>query len=337
MASHLQLNAHTLGPHVVGQRVVIRRLIPGEVGPTGGPAFRDLLGICLAWNEDDIVVEHHDGTRVSIPIKLIVSGKPVPPRPSVRHRASAAEAQTRLLPLFDPTQVEPLGAWKLRGDLRPELTAHLGAEPASVAALAHTCLAMGEPGIPLAAAAAGIIAHYTRFGLPARAQVRAGSDADLFLREEEWVEQSQARSGVWLGSVSKARRELRQAKISPSYLDDIVGTEPPNPEPDDSLDHLGQLGAAITDEGQIVASYAQDWLGIVTLEVFPAASAPTEVQLRLIAGALAWGAERGASTVWIPDPTITQAMGEVAMWAELDLAHHHRYSVLQAPPQPAGS
>ena len=40
--------AASLGPHVVGERVVVRRLLRGETGPTGGPAFTDLLGTCLS-------------------------------------------------------------------------------------------------------------------------------------------------------------------------------------------------------------------------------------------------------------------------------------------------
>ena len=40
---------HALGPHVVGLRVVVRRVLPGETGPTGGPAMTDVLGVCEAW------------------------------------------------------------------------------------------------------------------------------------------------------------------------------------------------------------------------------------------------------------------------------------------------
>ena len=41
--------AHGLGPHVVGQRVVVRRVVRGETGPSGGPAMTDVLGICTSW------------------------------------------------------------------------------------------------------------------------------------------------------------------------------------------------------------------------------------------------------------------------------------------------
>jgi hypothetical protein len=81
-----------LGPHVVGQRVVVRRVVVGETGPTGGPAFTDVLGVCVAW--DPCVVETGSGSRVVIPLAEIVSGKPVPPRPSQRLRAGFGECES---------------------------------------------------------------------------------------------------------------------------------------------------------------------------------------------------------------------------------------------------
>ena len=73
--------AHRLGPHVVGQRVVVRRVVPGETGPSGGPAMTDVLGVCLRWSDGECVVQPETGPAVTIPLRLIVSGKPVPPRP----------------------------------------------------------------------------------------------------------------------------------------------------------------------------------------------------------------------------------------------------------------
>src|ERR1700740_2317011 len=80
-----------LGPHVVGQRVVVRRVLPGETGPSGGPAMTDLLGICEAWADGVASVRAEDGTLVEIPFEHIVSGKPVQPRPGVGKRDSVLE------------------------------------------------------------------------------------------------------------------------------------------------------------------------------------------------------------------------------------------------------
>jgi len=87
---------HSLGPHVVGQRVVVRRIVPGETGPTGGPAFTDVLGTCESWSDAEVVVRTEEGDEVRIPTGLIVSGKPVPPRPSRFRRLTDAEVDARL-------------------------------------------------------------------------------------------------------------------------------------------------------------------------------------------------------------------------------------------------
>jgi hypothetical protein len=77
--------ARSLGPHVVGQRIIVRRLVRGETGPSGGPAMTDLLGTCVAWEAGACVVSPDaGGPDVSVPLADIVSGKPVPPRPSRR-------------------------------------------------------------------------------------------------------------------------------------------------------------------------------------------------------------------------------------------------------------
>ena len=73
-----------LGPHVVGQRVVVRRVLRGEVGPTGGPAMTDVLGTCESWADGVMTVRREDATIVEIATADIVSGKPVPPRPPRR-------------------------------------------------------------------------------------------------------------------------------------------------------------------------------------------------------------------------------------------------------------
>ncbi len=68
----------------VGQRVVVRRVIRGEVGPSGGPAMTDVLGTLVSWDDDAICVQRDDGSRVDICRSDIVAGKPVPPRPRPR-------------------------------------------------------------------------------------------------------------------------------------------------------------------------------------------------------------------------------------------------------------
>ena len=86
----------------------------GETGPSGGPAMTDVLGVCTSWGDGLCVVAPEAGEPVRIRLADIVSGKPVPPRPSSRHRVSALEAQRRALALWPDLETEPLGDWLLR-------------------------------------------------------------------------------------------------------------------------------------------------------------------------------------------------------------------------------
>lgn len=73
-----------VGPECVGRRVVVRHLVPGERGPSGGPAVTDVLGMMRSWDGTTTVVETRDGTLVTIEISAIVAGKVIPPPPEKR-------------------------------------------------------------------------------------------------------------------------------------------------------------------------------------------------------------------------------------------------------------
>ena len=68
--------ASSLGPHVVGQRIVVRRMLRGETGPTGGPAMTDVLGVCVSWADGRCVVRREEGDLVEMATADIVTGKP---------------------------------------------------------------------------------------------------------------------------------------------------------------------------------------------------------------------------------------------------------------------
>lgn len=72
-----------LGEHCVGTRVVVRRRIPGETGPSGGPALTDLLGVMESWSTTSTRIRTDAGV-VEVPLSDIVAGKRVPDRPPRR-------------------------------------------------------------------------------------------------------------------------------------------------------------------------------------------------------------------------------------------------------------
>jgi N-acetylglutamate synthase len=75
-----------LGPSDVGHRVVVRRLLRGETGPSGGPAFADVIGELESWEAGTLRVRRRDGVLVSINAADVVAGKRVPPPPPRRRR-----------------------------------------------------------------------------------------------------------------------------------------------------------------------------------------------------------------------------------------------------------
>src|SRR5262245_55148840 len=156
-----RVGSHLLGPNVVGRRIVVRRLVRGERGPSGGPAMTDHLGVCTAWEDGYCLLETDRGT-VAVPVSDIVSGKPVPPRPSLRQRVPPRAAHLHSMAMWPEITTEPLGEWLLRVDHSPG---------DRVVARANSVLAMGDPGIPVVDAAARTHEFYTAHGRPTWAQV----------------------------------------------------------------------------------------------------------------------------------------------------------------------
>jgi N-acetylglutamate synthase len=72
----------TLSRDDVGRRVVVRRVLAGERGPSGGPAMADVLGILEECEEDHLVVRRRDGEAVRVAVADIVAAKTVPPPPA---------------------------------------------------------------------------------------------------------------------------------------------------------------------------------------------------------------------------------------------------------------
>jgi hypothetical protein len=74
----------SLSPDDVGHRVVVRRVLPGQTGPSGGPALTDVLGVLEGWEAGVLRVRREDGGLVAIAAAEVVAGKRIPPRPPRR-------------------------------------------------------------------------------------------------------------------------------------------------------------------------------------------------------------------------------------------------------------
>jgi GNAT superfamily N-acetyltransferase len=296
-----------LGPHVVGQRVVVRRVLRGETGPSGGPALTDLLGTCLSWGDGACVVQPESGPAVTIALADIVSGKPVPPRPSVRHRVTPLVAQRRALALWPDLTTEPLGDWTLRHSTT------------STARRANSVLAVAPSGVD--GDFERVVEFYAaRTGRPIAA-VLPDSPEDALFRGHGWVlESNDADTLFQIAPVAQALRALRGSRqarppVRPVSYDgdgDVVTVR------------LGDLASG-------VAAYGDDWVGFRGIEVAPD-QRRQGLGVAVMAALLEWGAERGATTAYLQ--VLGDNVAALGLYERLGFVTHHAYRYLASPASP---
>lgn len=297
--------AHLLGPHVVGQRVVIRRTVPGETGPTGGPAFVDVLGVCTWWGDGTAVVVPESGEPVTIAIGQIVSGKPVPPRPSPRLRVSARGAELRTASLWPAVTATPLGDWSLRHQPTPE---------GRLLKRANSCLAMGDPGVPFEQATAEVVAFYARHDRRPLVQVEADADLEQTFLAAGWQPLDRGESAFQLASVARLARALPAPDENLVRIDTRSAAEP------DAAAHriLRAQATAAGARGEAVLD--GDWLALHGLAVDPERRRQGLARA-VLAGLVEWGAERGAITAWLHVETDNEPA--LALYESLGFTTHH--------------
>jgi N-acetylglutamate synthase len=293
---------HRLGPHVVGQRVVVRRLLRGQTGPSGGPAFSDILGVCTSWADGVCVVQPESGEPMAIATADIVSGKPVPPRPSPRQRVGALEAQVRALALWPRLETRPLGDWLLRHS------------PTSTARRANSVLAMAPSGV--ADDYEQVVEFYAgRTGRPIAAVLPDSAEDELF-SSHGWVAESRDADTLFqLVGVAQARRAA-VSRQAPESL----------PQPPCELDEDGDLVTVrLGDRARGVAAYDRDWVGMRGIEVAPE-HRRQGLALAVVAALLDWGAERGATTAYVQ--VLADNAPALALYEQLGFTTHHAYRYL---------
>jgi ribosomal protein S18 acetylase RimI-like enzyme len=318
--------------------VVVRRVLPGLTGPSGGPAMTDLLGVMETWDSASTTVRAEDGSLVEIAIADIVSGKPVPPRPSTRMRVSAEQACAMANASWPPVHSRPLGDWLLRAS-------------GGFSARANSVMAVGDPGLPFDEAVATAVAFYREHRLPPWAQVVVGSGtADRFIGSG-WTlaRRGEADSEFHIASVAQAARVVRT----------LLPASPPPATPRETLtpawlandaralahhdaavavlegpEQVGFVEIAAPDAGQDEPLLAKgrvacdgDWAGITDVWVAP------EQRRRglgtvVLDAMLTWAAERGATSAYLQVRADNRPA--LALYGTLGFRHHHTYRYLAA-------
>ena len=320
-----------LGPHCVGQRVVVRRVLPGQTGPSGGPAMTDLLGVMEAWAPPTTSVRGEDGTLTEIALADIVSGKPVPPRPSTRMRISAEQACLLSNASWPAVHTEAVGDWLLRAS-------------GGFSARANSVMAVGDPGVPFDEAVARALAFYDEHHLPAWAQVMVGSETAARFEDAGWVtaRPGEADSHFRLASVAQASRAVRRLLPAASPPVRLGTTATPDwlandsralAHPDDAVNVLEgpeEVGFVSVLDDEVVVAKGRvacdgDWAGITDVWVSPD-HRRQGLALVVMAELLEWSAERGAGTAYL------QVRGDnapgIALYDALGFRTHHVYRYL---------
>lgn len=283
----------------MGQRIVVRRLL-AEAGPSGGPGFSDVLGVCTSWGADAVTVQTERSGPVRIRVGEIVSGKPVPPRRTVRHRISPQRISEIASALYDDVTTQRLGDWVLRVG---EQTRHRRA---------NSLLALSDPPPDLGSTARAAIEFYRRRGRRPLVAVLTGSATERAFLAEGWVPDSDDPPVDFrVGGLAQARRRLADPPAFGVALDTTATV----------------VRASIGGDAEGFAACSGDWVGFRSLWTRP------ERRRRGLATAVVgrlfdWAAEQGAVSAYLQ--VLSQNTPAIDFYQRLGLATHHTYRYLAA-------
>jgi N-acetylglutamate synthase len=306
-----------------GERWVVRhRLADGSA--------TDVIGWIEQIERDSISVATTDGRVVRLATADIILARRAPaaaggPDPL---RTTAEELERYALPGWLGLN-EPLGEWTLRA-------AH------GFTSRANSCLAVGDPRMPMGAAAAKIVAFSSAHGIAPKAEVIAGSQTEANLRAIGWTETSATdvlvcRLSDLLGQqlpdpavqVAETLTEPWQAAyqrscpndVDPAILRMILDGHPPR-----------AFGGVARDDERVLAigrgHLNAPWLGLASLWTDPD-HREHGLATKLVIALGHWAARRGGRYVYLH---VASTNEQVRGWCiPLGFALHHRNRYLRAP------
>ncbi len=308
---------------LVGARVALRHRV-GE--RDGRPLFTDAVGDLSIDGAEAVVVQTRRGP-VRVERSAVVAVRAVPPAPRRRAPLAAVVRLEGLCADAWPALVDrPLGAWRLRA-------------AGGYTGRANAALALGDPGMPIAAALDEVRRFAGEHGVQPRVQVPVGSPWDRAVAAGGWVldvgHTKGAEVSVLVAPVADLepppglRLELPTSPPAGWWRLAVGGSPSPAQErvlagaPDTAFGTLrGQDDAVL---GQVRATVVDDHVHISMLEVVPAARRRGHATA-LLAAAAAWGREHGAG--WAVLQVALQNDGARALYDRLGYVEHHRYRYL---------
>jgi ribosomal protein S18 acetylase RimI-like enzyme len=218
---------------------------------------------------------------------------------------SAREAERHSLPLWPFVERVALGEWELRTDPAPA---------GRLIKRANSCLAMGDPGLPLAEAAARVRHFYEERDRPVMVQVERDSDAERWFAGRGWQVVAGGDTSFMLTSLADLSARVGHGSRV------VVDEDGP------------RVRVALTVDGVEVASgrgaVDEEWLAFHGLAVDPAYRRRGHAT-ELMAALVRWGAARGARVVWLH--VETDNAPAMALYDTLGFEVHHRCRYVRSP------
>ena len=285
----------------------------------------DVLGILESWAGGLAIVRREDGSLVEIATADIVSGKPVPPRPSIHRRLAARDADRLALPGWQPVESEPLGEWVLRAS-------------GGFSSRGNSVFALGDPGMALADAVSEVARWYRARTLTPRAHVHPGAaEADAFA-EAGWAVYEPTQ--LMLASVAQALRRLGGDQVATPRQDAVldagwVAADPRaerHGEDARSVLEAGEVSfATVRDEQDVVLARGRGvvhggWVGVSSLWTREDLRG-TGLGSAVLESLLAWGAERGATTAYLQVVESNSAARRIYETRGFEVHHSYAYLV----------
>ncbi|WP_370618187.1 GNAT family N-acetyltransferase [Mumia sp. Pv 4-285] len=324
---------------LVGHRVVIRSTVPGERGPSGGPAFTDVVGRLLEHDGVQLRIQRRDGSEVHVAAADVVAAKPVPDgRARVRTRPALDYSPEELARIctrgWPPRFSEPLGEWTLRAS-------------GGFTGRANSVAVHGDPGTPLPEALALVQAYYAAHDLPVKAQV---------IDETVWAARFAAAG--WAG-ISGTRDHAVVQVADVATIESASGassTGTATVRVDDALTDAWLAAAerdtrgVPEDVGYVLASppvvgfalvegtdgveavarivVTGEWAGLSSVHTLPHARRRGHAA-RLLEECTSWAADHGADKVYLQ--TMRQNTPALTLYGRYGFVTHHSYQYV-APP-----
>jgi ribosomal protein S18 acetylase RimI-like enzyme len=320
-----------LGPEHVGRRVVVRRALLNERGPSGGPALTDVLGVLEALTDETLLVRRDDGDVVTVDRSRVVAAKPVPPRTPARPRITAEALQFVCEAGWRAPVREQLGDWLLRA-------------AGGFTGRANSVLPVGDPGLPIDAALERVQDFYARVQLPVQAEVIIGSGVAEDLQARGWVaaRPEQADTLVQVaalaagGRAPSGRGGAADVRLSERLDDDWLlryGRSAGNdPGVVRSVLESGEraIFARVAEPAIAIgrAVVTRGWLGLSAVEV-EHGQRRQGLGYAVVDALLTWGSARGARSAYVQ--VLADNDAALALYARRGFRTHHGYCYLRPP------